>query len=72
LVAGSAWVRAWNAPRPFIVRRAGVNWSVDLTRDHPGRVSAIGGTGGDLWAFPTAPPVEFAEVWRFTSLHRSC
>jgi hypothetical protein len=68
--AGSAFVKDWNTWRPFIVRRAAGGWRIDWDRRVPGRMTAIGGTSHDLWAFRTYPPVENAELWRFTSYHR--
>lgn len=68
--AGSAFVKEWNTSRPFIVRRTATGWRIDWNRRVAGRMTAVGGTAHDLWAFRTYPPVENAELWRFTSYHR--
>jgi len=67
---GSSFDRDRNAPRPLIVRRVHGDWRIDWMRHADGRVTAIDGTPHNLWAFLTYPPVPYAEMWRFTSLHR--
>ncbi len=67
---GSTFVRKWNLPRGYIVHGGGGIWRIDWRSDDHGDVTAIDGTPHNLWTFFTYPPVEAAEVWRFTSLHR--
>jgi hypothetical protein len=67
---GGTFDRDFNASRPYIARRVGGDWQIDWTRNAAGRVTAIDGTPHNLWSFLTYPPVEYAEAWRFTSLHR--
>ena len=67
---GGAYDPDLNASRPYIARRVSGNWRIDWTRKSAGRVTAIDGTPHNLWTFLTYPPVQYAELWRFTSLHR--
>jgi len=67
---GSAWVRKWNSSRGFVVRRSSDGWRIDWKGTSPGSMTAIDGTPNNLWSFLSYPPVEMAEVWRFTSYHR--
>ena len=67
---GGAYDPDLNASRPYIARRLSGNWRIEWTRKSAGRVTAIDGTPHNLWTFLTYPPVQYAELWRFTSLHR--
>jgi hypothetical protein len=67
---GSSYVKAWNSLRGFVVHRASGGWEIDWKGRTPGSMTAIGGTPHDLWSFLSYPPVDMAEIWRFTSYHR--
>jgi hypothetical protein len=67
---GSRFIHRWNAPRGVIVRGGPTGWRTERRSQGPGYFSAIGGTPNNLWTFLSYPPVESAELWRFTSFHR--
>lgn len=67
---GSSYVRRKAQERPFIVRRSTGGWHLDRAPAKEGFFSTIGGTPHNLWTFLSYPPVEGAELWRFTSYHR--
>jgi hypothetical protein len=67
---GSRFIHRWNAPRGVIARGGPTGWRTDRRSHGPGYFSAIGGTPNNLWTFLSYPPVESAELWRFTSFHR--
>lgn len=67
---GSAYHRPWNTSRGYIVRGDGGRWAIDHATSSAGYFSAIGGTPRNLWTFLSYPPVEYAELWRFSAWHR--